>query len=264
MEHRTCCRGMKMDFRGNPACLGFTLIELLVVIAIISLLVSILLPSLRQAKEMATAVKCSANLKSLGLSQMMYAEECGGCLTGTRLEIPLGSGRMYLWPYLLKRAGALEDYQATVCPGSGDVIVSVPGEQMAGEMTPESVTNPGRVYGFNGVSNYHGRRFDIEGFVCALRPDGTGTHYNNSASDAPMMGDTMYSITYRTQWYEWHCFCTEWAHATPPRKVLHPRHNGRGNVLFVDGHVDQWTANDALDCKWKHYNDIGMGAYEEP
>ena len=53
--------------------LAFTLIELLVVIAIISLLVSILLPSLRMAKEMARRVVCAANLKGVGLTIIMYA-----------------------------------------------------------------------------------------------------------------------------------------------------------------------------------------------
>lgn len=54
---------------------GFTLIELLVVIAIISLLVSILLPSLVKAKKLAKITMCSANLKYLGISLVLYADE---------------------------------------------------------------------------------------------------------------------------------------------------------------------------------------------
>lgn len=55
---------------------GFTLIELLVVISIISLLVSILLPSLTKAKELAKEAVCANNLHQLGLSFAMYANEC--------------------------------------------------------------------------------------------------------------------------------------------------------------------------------------------
>lgn len=54
---------------------GFTLIELLVVVAIIALLISILLPSLREAREQAKVVKCLANLKQCMLTTVQYKEE---------------------------------------------------------------------------------------------------------------------------------------------------------------------------------------------
>ena len=59
---------------------GFTLIELLVVIAIIALLVSILMPSLRRARELARISACMANNKSLALAWRVYAEENDGGL----------------------------------------------------------------------------------------------------------------------------------------------------------------------------------------
>ena len=54
---------------------GFTLIELLVVIAIIALLLSIILPSLRLAKEAGKRIVCLNNEKQLALAWTMYAGE---------------------------------------------------------------------------------------------------------------------------------------------------------------------------------------------
>ena len=54
---------------------GFTLIELLVVIAIIALLVSILMPSLQVAKEMAKDVVCRSNQKNICYAIHLYAED---------------------------------------------------------------------------------------------------------------------------------------------------------------------------------------------
>jgi len=55
--------------------LGFSLIELLVVISIISLLTSLLLPSLQQAKERARTIICQSNLRAVGVAVLGYATE---------------------------------------------------------------------------------------------------------------------------------------------------------------------------------------------
>ncbi|MEE9296547.1 MAG: prepilin-type N-terminal cleavage/methylation domain-containing protein [Phycisphaerae bacterium] len=56
---------------------GFTLIELLVVVSIVSLLVSIILPSLKGAKRQAKEAVCKTNLRSIHLAQTLLLEVRG-------------------------------------------------------------------------------------------------------------------------------------------------------------------------------------------
>ncbi len=59
---------------------GFTLIELLVVIAIITVLLAILTPSLKKARNQARSVTCRSNLKQWGTILMLYTGDNEGWL----------------------------------------------------------------------------------------------------------------------------------------------------------------------------------------
>lgn len=68
---------------------AFTLVELLVVISIIALLVGILLPSLRKAREQGKFVKCLAYMRGVGQNAMMLAAE-----HDDRLQIAASAGNV--------------------------------------------------------------------------------------------------------------------------------------------------------------------------
>ena len=54
---------------------GFTLIELLVVLSIIAVLISLLLPTIKEARRLAGVMTCSSRLHQLGIGMAIYALE---------------------------------------------------------------------------------------------------------------------------------------------------------------------------------------------
>jgi prepilin-type N-terminal cleavage/methylation domain-containing protein/prepilin-type processing-associated H-X9-DG protein len=65
---------------------GFTLIELLVVISIIAILMAILMPALRAARDQAKRVHCVSNVKTLSLAWFMYKDENDDKLVGAMIN----------------------------------------------------------------------------------------------------------------------------------------------------------------------------------
>ena len=202
---------------------GFTLIELLVVIAIIALLVSILLPGISKAREMAKLTRCLVHIRALAVAHNLYSSDEGGWLPGEKgfydsnhpdyrgpaRRAPLSTG----W---LHRAGVIREPTIWLCPAdlrrSGEYTYSytlngrtgiVPGD--------DGKSNPKRLGGGWFIAPRRTETFRNAAGVILLGEENTGRLPGVTINDARFTN----------------------------RDVTEPRHMDRSSAVgYLDGHAD--------------------------
>jgi len=188
---------------------GFTLVELMVVVVIITILASFLLPALSRAKASAQEFQCRSNLKQLGVSVRLYADD-----NNDRVHLDGRLNGLKTWASVLNTNYNINSLNTYVCP----------------VYKPNKFTDWISTYGvrfdppeeYTGLSQEDGRSRDLlVGRI--VNPSGY-LHLADTSSQA---------LEERTAWQFYYFY---FKHAT--LKLAQARHSDKVNGLFMDGHVE--------------------------
>lgn len=225
------------DMRDGVQRSAFTLIELLVVIAIIALLVSILLPSLKRAQELAKQTVCLSNLKNNGTAMLMYAEENEGIVFLYTTPPSAGAVPDKGWQQFLAESGYMDDMNIAVCPSQAPVkydsknIDNVYGADV-GDMLKIDPENP-VTYTFNAT-------FQFECYRELAK--------QSTPNKITLILDSIWApSTPHGSYYPNQCWLAA-RNAAASIHGVHMRHDGKPGALFADGHASSCGEEELIDA----------------
>jgi prepilin-type N-terminal cleavage/methylation domain-containing protein/prepilin-type processing-associated H-X9-DG protein len=226
---------------------GFTLVELLVVMSIISLLLAVLLPSLRRAKQQGQAVVCMNNIKQLGFAFMLYGGEYNGYAMpaasldiywwGKKLSTGIDHKQGIVWPYLKSELGAKSVYD---CPSQPFGSYCLQGA--SGLKDPKWITS---TYGYNGyyLCPPQSGWYNLPGpwqKIVNIKTPSMVLVFADTLVDFGLASGIQNNFSLDPPYI----FSSDgWKKNTTPTTCF--RHNEKTNAIFVDGHSESITSKGA-------------------
>lgn len=207
---------------GRKGKRGFTLIELLVVVAIIAILAAMLLPALSKARERARTAVCMSNLKQLGLAFIMYLDNHDEYfpIAGNSSDFSA------IWAQTLAKEGFITNGNILLCPTHFITSRRVdPYYAFTTDFECDDYYWAHVHYGYNTLLGGD----PGDGWMAFKRLARV-----KKPSETILLGDAVRDLganigvgTYQLQTGSTHL---QW-------DMIHDRHDGGANILWVDGHV---------------------------
>jgi prepilin-type N-terminal cleavage/methylation domain-containing protein/prepilin-type processing-associated H-X9-DG protein len=202
-------------FVSNPRTKAFTLVELLVVIAIIAILAALLLPVLHSGQLRAQRIWCESNLKQIGLAYHTFANDHSGKFP---IEVSTNEG------------GSLEYIENGLSTGGTFYTAFRTFQTLSNELVKPELVVCSTDISRNAATNFAAlQNINLSYFV--------GANGTFNQPDSILAGDR--SLVSMKSLYR-----TPTILQIGPGYLLNwtvELHKFQGNVLFADGHVEEWN-----------------------
>lgn len=272
-----------LNLSRRPRPTAFTLVELLTVIGIISALLGILLPAMNKARQRSLAIKCASNMRQLAAGWTLYAEANKGAIVPARMPnlgparnaYFIGNGETYRprWYSLMGAQTGLYCYRTPSPLQADENTKPIDNPVFLCPAEPDRTSSRHYTYGYNHqfLGNARNKAGTPSGLLNPINFPVKSSRI--SAADTVMFADSMGTAagkpasqrraynpngnTIDNYAIGNHGFTLDPPRLTPDsdrcddnnradenRSAPDPRHGGKANVAFCDGHVKAMTLQD--------------------